>query len=156
MKVNLPCLQWTQDGVVRMIKLLPDGRIGFLSKELAEEARCSGTVPNEKIAAIRRGDVQAVRRLQKPEGRELATTPLQSWEETVQSSAGSYPVTFLRPEGPAPAEGRPCILYFHGGGWQYGSREIVLPFCRYLAEQANAVVAVPEYHLAPEHRWFSS
>ena len=27
------------------------------------------------------------------------------------------------------------------------------PFCRYLAEQANAVVAVPEYHLAPEHRW---
>ncbi|WP_317320814.1 alpha/beta hydrolase [Subdoligranulum variabile] len=153
MKVNLPCLQWTQDGVVRMVKLLPDGRIGFLSKELAEEARCSGTVPNEKIAAIRRGDVQAVRRLQKPEGRELATTPLQSWEETVQSSAGSHPVTFLRPEGPAPAEGRPCILYFHGGGWQYGSREIVLPFCRYLAEQANAVVAVPEYHLAPEHRW---
>ena len=53
---------------------------------------------------------------------------------------------------PSPPKARPCILYLHGG-WQYGSRKVVLPFCRYLAEQANAVVAVPEYHLAPEHRW---
>lgn len=67
--------------------------------------------------------------------------------------SGPFDVTYCQPKTPTPPKGRPCILYLHGGGWQYGSRKVVLPFCRYLAEQANAVVAVPEYHLAPEHRW---
>ena len=67
--------------------------------------------------------------------------------------SGPFDVTYCQPKTPTPPKGRPCILYLHGGGWQYGSRKGVLPFCRYLAEQANAVVAVPEYHLAPEHRW---
>lgn len=150
----LPALQWKQNGVIHILKLLPGGRIGQLSDELLAEIRTGNGGAEEKIQAIHRGDIAAVRRLQKPEGRELATVPLREWEETLAGPSGPFRVTFVQPEAaPARPGGRPCILYFHGGGWQYGSRAIVLPFCRYLAQQAEAVVAVPEYHLAPEHRW---
>lgn len=153
MTKEFPVLQWRQDGVERIVKLLPDGEIGRLSDELLAQIQASGGALTEKAQAIRRGDIPEVRRLQKPEGRELATEPLDQWEETVQGPSGPFSVTFVAPKEPAPGTGRPCILYLHGGGWQYGSREMVLPLCRYLAQQAGALVAVPDYHLAPEFRW---
>lgn len=150
---ELPTLQWKQNGVTHIVKLLPGGRIGSLCEEMLAEIRETGGEPDEKVKAIRRGDVHTVRRLQKPEGKELASAPLHEWEETIQGPSGPFPVTLIEPETPVPAAGRPCILYFHGGGWQYGSRDIVRAPCRYLAELADALVVVPDYHLAPEHRW---
>ena len=155
MNTPLPALQWKQNGVNHIVKLLPGGRIGALSNEILAEIRESNGKPDAKIMAIRSGNVQLVRQLQNEhiEGKELATTELEEWEESMAGPSGPFDVTYCQPKTPTPPKGRPCILYLHGGGWQYGSRKVVLPFCRYLAEQANAVVAVPEYHLAPEHRW---
>ena len=155
MNITLPALQWKQNGVNHIVKLLPGGRIGALSDEILAEIRESNGKPDAKIIAIRSGNVQLVRQLQNEhiEGKELATTELEEWEESMAGPSGPFDVTYCQPKTPTPPKGRPCILYLHGGGWQYGSRKVVLPFCRYLAEQANAVVAVPEYHLAPEHRW---
>lgn len=155
MNTPLPALQWKQNGVNHIVKLLPGGRIGSLSDEILAEIRESNGKPDAKIIAIRSGNVQLVRQLQNEhiEGKELATTELEEWEESMAGPSGPFDVTYCQPKTPTPPKGRPCILYLHGGGWQYGSRKVVLPFCRYLAEQANAVVAVPEYHLAPEHRW---
>ncbi len=155
MNTPLPALQWKQNGVNHIVKLLPGGRIGALSDEILAEIRESNSKPDVKIMAIRSGNVQLVRQLQNEhiEGKELATTELEEWEESMAGPSGPFDVTYCQPKTPTPPKGRPCILYLHGGGWQYGSRKVVLPFCRYLAEQANAVVAVPEYHLAPEHRW---
>lgn len=151
MNTPLPALQWKQNGVNHIVKLLPGGRIGALSDEILAEIRESNGKPDAKIMAIRSGNVQLVRQLQNEhiEGKELATTELEEWEESMAGPSGPFDVTYCQPKTPTPPEGRPCILYLHGGGWQYGSRKVVLPFCRYLAEQANAVVAVPEYHLAP-------
>lgn len=155
MKTELPSLRWRQSGVDHVLKLLPGGRIGFLSDEMLAEAEAAGDRPDEKIAAIRAGDVLRVRALQKaqgPEGKEIATEPLDQWEEQLPGPGGPIPVTLCRPadraEGP-----RPCIVYFHGGGWQYGNRAIVQPFCRFLAQEAGALVVNPEYRLAPEHPW---
>ena len=155
MNTPLPALQWKQNGVNHIVKLLPGGRIGALSDEILAEIRDSNGKPDAKIIAIRSGNVQLVRQLQNEhiEGKELATTELEEWEESLAGPYGPFDVTYCQPKTPTPPKGRPCILYLHGGGWQYGSRKVVLPFCRYLAEQANSVVAVPEYHLAPEHRW---
>ena len=57
-------------------------------------------------------------------------------------------VRIYRPDTPAP---RPGIVYFHGGGWMFGSAEqsdsIAIRYCR----DADAVVGSPDYRLSPEH-----
>ena len=56
METDIPSLRWRQDGVDHVLKLLPGGRIGFLSDEMLAEAEVAGDRPDEKIAAIRAGD----------------------------------------------------------------------------------------------------
>ena len=127
METDIPSLRWRQDGVDHVLKLLPGGRIGFLSDELLAQIEAAGGRPDEKVAAIRAGDIPRVRALQKahgPEGREIATAPLEQWEDRLPAPGSPVPATLCRPSAPA-AGPRPCIVYFHGGGWQYGSRAIV-------------------------------
>ncbi|HEX4156500.1 MAG TPA: alpha/beta hydrolase [Acidobacteriaceae bacterium] len=47
----------------------------------------------------------------------------------------------------------PVILYLHGGGWALGAPETHARLVCSLAERAAAAVVVPEYALAPEHRY---
>ena len=104
----LPALQWKQNGVIHILKLLPGGRIGQLSDELLAEIRTGNGGAEEKIQAIHRGDIAAVRRLQKPEGRELATVPLREWEETLAGPSGPFRVTFVQPEAAPARPGGGC------------------------------------------------
>lgn len=64
MNTPLPALQWKQNGVNHIVKLLPGGRIGALSDEILAEIRESNGKPDAKIMAIRSGNVQLVRQLQ--------------------------------------------------------------------------------------------
>ena len=52
---------------------------------------------------------------------------------------------------PRPDEVTPALLYVHGGGWIFGSVDLVDPFCRDLASRSEATVVSVEYRLAPEH-----
>jgi acetyl esterase len=45
----------------------------------------------------------------------------------------------------------PLLLFFHGGGFVYGSLASHDGLCRFLAEQAGVVVVAVDYRLAPEH-----
>ncbi|MBS1368494.1 MAG: alpha/beta hydrolase [Lentisphaeria bacterium] len=47
-------------------------------------------------------------------------------------------------------EPRPAILYLHGGGWVLGSIQRCSRFCGELAAKSGAIVAAPDYRLAPE------
>lgn len=47
----------------------------------------------------------------------------------------------------------PLLIYFHGGGWNYGNTETVAPFCTALAKTGNVMVLSIDYPLAPEHRY---
>ena len=58
MNTPLPALQWKQNGVNHIVKLLPGGRIGALSDEILAEIRESNGKPDAKIMAIRSGNVQ--------------------------------------------------------------------------------------------------
>lgn len=47
----------------------------------------------------------------------------------------------------------PVILYLHGGGWALGAPETHARLVCSLAVRASAAVVVPDYALAPEHRY---
>ena len=46
----------------------------------------------------------------------------------------------------------PVILNVHGGGWVYGTKDVYLRYCLFLAQQGFAVVDM-NYHLAPKKRF---
>ena len=103
MNTPLPALQWKQNGVNHIVKLLPGGRIGALSDEILAEIRESNGKLDAKIMAIRSGNVQLVRQLQNEhiEGKELATTELEEWEESMAGPSGPFDVTYCQPtQGP--------------------------------------------------------
>src|SRR4051812_33473779 len=55
------------------------------------------------------------------------------------------------PTSPAPADGRPALLDIHGGGFVVGDIDMEHGFAAAVATALDAVVAVVEYRLAPEH-----
>ena len=57
-------------------------------------------------------------------------------------------VRVFRPPGESP---KPGVIYFHGGGWVVGSCETHDDMCAELADQADCVVVLVDYRLAPEN-----
>lgn len=47
----------------------------------------------------------------------------------------------------------PVIIYFHRGGWVYGSIKESEMICRRLAKETGSIVAAIEYRLSPEHKF---
>ncbi len=45
----------------------------------------------------------------------------------------------------------PILIYYHGGGWVIGSPETHTGETCFYANEANCIVVVPDYRLAPEH-----
>lgn len=45
----------------------------------------------------------------------------------------------------------PLLVFFHGGGWAYGSLDSHDAVCRFLAHQTGVPVLSVDYRLAPEH-----
>jgi acetyl esterase len=62
--------------------------------------------------------------------------------------ANGVHVRIFRPPGEAP---KPGVIYGHGGGWVLGSCETHDDMCAEMADEANAVVVLVDYRLAPEH-----
>jgi acetyl esterase len=46
---------------------------------------------------------------------------------------------------------KPCMLYFHGGGWVLGGPETHGDICAEIAAGADCIVILVDYRLAPEH-----
>ena len=62
-----------------------------------------------------------------------------------------------QPGGEVPASagttGLPVCMWFHGGGWIYGSVDSNDATCRALANAAGAIVVSVDYRLAPENKF---
>ncbi|MFC6718642.1 alpha/beta hydrolase [Natrialbaceae archaeon GCM10025810] len=73
-------------------------------------------------------------------------------DRTIDGPNGEVPIRIYEPgtEGDA-GEGRPLVLYFHGGGWVIGSIETHDNACRKLADETGYPVVSVDYGLAPEH-----
>lgn len=66
--------------------------------------------------------------------------------ETVSAGGEAIRIRRYRPEG----EVRGTIVYFHGGGWVFGTLDAFDPVCRETAASAGAEVVSVDYRLAPE------
>ncbi|MGE7955503.1 alpha/beta hydrolase [Pseudomonas sp. NPDC089530] len=60
------------------------------------------------------------------------------------------PVRAYCPSRPMPADGWPCLLYLHGGGWVVGDLDSHDFITAYLAAQLQVLVIAVDYRLAPE------
>ena len=84
------------------------------------------------------------------------TTPLTmvpgvtSADRSIRGAAGNIPARIYTPEGAGPF---PVIVYYHGGGWVIGNKDVYDGGARGLAKAANAVVVSIDYRLAPEHKF---
>jgi monoterpene epsilon-lactone hydrolase len=63
---------------------------------------------------------------------------------------GEIPVAAYTPKGVEP---RRTILFLHGGGYCFGSIRMYADLAARLSAAAQARVVLPEYRLAPEHRY---
>ncbi|MBN1343256.1 MAG: alpha/beta hydrolase [Phycisphaerae bacterium] len=57
----------------------------------------------------------------------------------------------FRPEGAKPADNRPCIVFFFGGGWKGGSPSQFYEHARYLASR-GMVACAAEYRVQSKHK----
>ncbi|XP_063799599.1 arylacetamide deacetylase-like 4 [Pseudophryne corroboree] len=62
------------------------------------------------------------------------------------------PVRVYQPRSPS-AGGKKGIIFFHGGGWMFGSIDSYDKLCRYISKGTESVVVSVGYRLAPEHRY---
>lgn len=64
---------------------------------------------------------------------------------------GGVGVRSYVPTTPMPAQGWPCLLYMHGGGWVVGGLDSHDFICFELASALQVLVIAIDYRLAPEH-----
>ncbi|XP_022102069.1 neutral cholesterol ester hydrolase 1-like [Acanthaster planci] len=78
-----------------------------------------------------------------------STGPNVFYEDTTY---GGVPVrVFNNKQDGEKAAKRPAILYYHGGGWTFGSIDMYHPLTAEIAKETGSVVISVEYRLAPEH-----
>ncbi|MEX3985033.1 alpha/beta hydrolase [Paraburkholderia sp. EG287A] len=72
-------------------------------------------------------------------------------ERCIAEADRQIPIRLYRPAGEAPAQGWPCVLYLHGGGWVVGGLDSHEFITAPMARDLRAVVVAVDYRLAPEH-----
>jgi acetyl esterase len=115
----------------------------------------------EKIAAAGRVPANelepAIARKQYNDSSYLVTPPAGAVESienlSIPGPHGDIRLRVYRPEGSAPADVLPALIYIHGGGWTIGSIETHDTLCRDLANLTPCAVVSIDYRLAPEHRF---
>lgn len=88
-----------------------------------------------------------------PMNANVDTTGLTIEDHEIPGPAAAPPVLVrvYAPADAAPANGRPALLDIHGGGFVVGDVDMEHAFAANVARVLDAVVAVVEYRLAPEH-----
>ena len=67
-----------------------------------------------------------------------------------QGSQAAVAVRIYTPKAAASAP-RPCVYEIHGGGFMFGTLDMMDPWCDAIAASIDAVVVSVDYRLAPEH-----
>ena len=71
---------------------------------------------------------------------------------TVRGPAGDVPVRIYSPSGVGSGP-LPALVWFHGGGWVFGSLDSADFVCRAIANRAGCRVISVDYRLAPEAKF---
>ncbi|NXW95539.1 ADCL4 protein, partial [Alopecoenas beccarii] len=62
------------------------------------------------------------------------------------------PVRVYQPKAASDRQRR-GLIFFHGGGWMFGSLDTYEKVCRYISRESESVVVSVQYRLAPEHKY---
>lgn len=73
-------------------------------------------------------------------------------DTSIDASDNPIAIRLYYPER-EPRSSLPLVVYFHGGGWCFGSIDTHDNVCRTLCTRATCIVASVDYHLAPEHKF---
>lgn len=79
------------------------------------------------------------------------TEGVSTTDETLKTRDGEIPVRIFTPDSLKGQTGVPVLVYYHGGGFMFGSLDGFDPAIRAIAKAANVIVVAPGYRLAPEH-----
>ncbi|ROL77657.1 lipase [Pseudomonas chlororaphis] len=115
-----------------------------LSRQLAAfvERTLSFTSPDNSPQGLRDSYSRMCRAFTPPRPEGLRVSELQ---------LAGVPARAYCPASPMPAQGWPCLLYLHGGGWVVGDLDSHDFITAYLAAQLQVLVIAVDYRLAPEH-----
>jgi acetyl esterase len=69
---------------------------------------------------------------------------------TIPGNGAPIPLRIYLPDGPGPF---PVLIYFHGGGWVFGSLDEADHVCDRFACEIPAVVVSVDYRLSPENKF---
>lgn len=94
-------------------------------------------------------DLPAIRALRAQDGFALQRGPRPRLPYVRDERVGEVPVRLYRADPGQDA--LPVLVYFHGGGWVFGSVRRTDALARDLALRTGAVVVSVDYRLAPEH-----
>jgi len=59
-------------------------------------------------------------------------------------------LNFFLPKDFKAGEKRPCVVFFHGGGWEGGTPDQFFPHCRHLADRGMVAISA-EYRIKSKH-----
>ncbi len=82
-------------------------------------------------------------------GHAAAAGVVQETQVYKTTERGPLHIEIYKPSGPAPAAGRPCVVFFHGGAWRRGSTKQFMAFSTLLA-QRGVIGMSAEYRLLQE------
>ena len=99
-------------------------------------------VPSEDL------DLALLRTEMKREGEDITTSEIQELSKIIKIKDHMINIHIYR--GKDTGKKKNAVLFIHGGAFFGGDVKTKGNQCRYLAEQADAVVISPEYRLAPE------
>ncbi|XP_042333649.1 arylacetamide deacetylase-like 4 [Sceloporus undulatus] len=84
------------------------------------------------------------------EGKKMGEDPKLSIQDLTFED---IPVRVYQPRGATGDQRRRGVIFFHGGGWMFGSINSYDHVCRYIAKESDSVIVSVGYHLAPEQKY---
>ena len=90
--------------------------------------------------------------LLEPLNRDVDTAGVTISDHDVAGPGGTVPVRVYAPAD-AGSVARPALLDIHGGGFVVGTIDMEHAFATQVARDLGVVIVIPEYRLAPEHRY---
>jgi acetyl esterase len=145
------------DTAASMTPATPDRDMAQVLQKLMELGAKPLSTLTVEAARAQPTPADAVKALLKSQNREAAAMALMKkvskQDMTYPAGGGTQPIRIYTPEGKAPTDGKPVIVFYHGGGFVIADLDVYETSAIVLASKSGAIVASVEYRHAPENRF---